>query len=241
MSVTYNSSIVKDGLVLCLDAGNTKSYPGTGTTWFDLSGMGYNMTVVAAAYNSSGPKYMDFNGSYGCAKAASGVDIPILNGAVTACVWTIPLNSTGNWRTLFRGLSTGGDHQVIIQSAGWDIGMYDNTNGTGYNGTGFSQQSLPGYPTQWNMMTWRWRSGTPSYTLTYNDSPDTIRGSIASGNAAFKSGICSIGAHNNVNQTDPNTCSQFWGSISYIFMYNRCLSDAEVRQNFYATKARFGM
>ena len=38
MSIAYNTSIVRDGLVLQLDAANVKSYPGTGTTWYDLSG-----------------------------------------------------------------------------------------------------------------------------------------------------------------------------------------------------------
>ena len=46
MGVAYNSKIVTDGLVLCLDAGNSKSYPGSGTTWTDLSGNGNNGTLV---------------------------------------------------------------------------------------------------------------------------------------------------------------------------------------------------
>jgi len=45
MAVGYNPRIVTDGLVLALDAGNTKSYPGSGTSWTDLSGNGRNATV----------------------------------------------------------------------------------------------------------------------------------------------------------------------------------------------------
>ena len=37
MGVTYNPKIATDGLVLCLDAANRRSYPGTGTTWSDLA------------------------------------------------------------------------------------------------------------------------------------------------------------------------------------------------------------
>ena len=40
MALTHSPRIVTDGLVLCLDAGNTKSYPGSGTAWNDLSGSG---------------------------------------------------------------------------------------------------------------------------------------------------------------------------------------------------------
>jgi uncharacterized delta-60 repeat protein len=42
VALAHSPRIVTDGLVLCLDAGNTKSYPGIGTDWFDLSGNGNN-------------------------------------------------------------------------------------------------------------------------------------------------------------------------------------------------------
>jgi hypothetical protein len=46
-------NIVSNGLVLHLDAGNSTSYPGSGTTWFDLSGRGNNGTLVnGVGYNS---------------------------------------------------------------------------------------------------------------------------------------------------------------------------------------------
>ena len=40
------SSIVTDGLTHCYDAGNSASFPGSGTTWFDLSGNGNNGTIL---------------------------------------------------------------------------------------------------------------------------------------------------------------------------------------------------
>ena len=39
MSLNHSPSIVTDGLVLCLDAANKRSYPGTGTAWTDLKGV----------------------------------------------------------------------------------------------------------------------------------------------------------------------------------------------------------
>ncbi|NDB59727.1 hypothetical protein EB001_14965, partial [bacterium] len=38
-------AIITNGLILSLDAGNSASYPGTGTTWYDLSGNGNNFTM----------------------------------------------------------------------------------------------------------------------------------------------------------------------------------------------------
>ena len=67
MGLGHGASIVRSGLVLSLDAANKKSYPGTGTAWTNLVGPEV-FTINAAAYNGTGPKYMDFKGSYGCAK-----------------------------------------------------------------------------------------------------------------------------------------------------------------------------
>ena len=56
MGLSHSPSLVMNGLVLCLDAGNSKSYPGTGTTWTDLSGNGNNGTLT------NGPTYSSANG-----------------------------------------------------------------------------------------------------------------------------------------------------------------------------------
>lgn len=241
MGINYGSKLTTDGLVLHLDAANVKSYPGSGTSWYDLSGNNNHFTINATAFNSAN-KYMDFNGSYGCAKKINS-DLVIPSQQVTAIVWTRVLNSSAAWRTLFRGLSSGGDHQVIIQSGGWEIGMYDNVNASGFNTTGFSQQSLPSYgTTKWDMLVWRWNSSTtPYYNLSYNDSPGTIRGSIASVNSKFKCGICSIGAYNNGVQTDPSNASQYWGDISQLSLYDRVLTNDEIISYFNTTRGRYGI
>ena len=64
MALAHSPRIVTDGLVLCLDAGNAKSYPGSGTTWTDLSiGGGNNATISGAVYNSLGGGCFDFDGT----------------------------------------------------------------------------------------------------------------------------------------------------------------------------------
>ena len=57
MAVGYNPKVVIDGLVLALDAGNTKSYPGSGSTWTDLIG---NNTGTL----TNGPTFSSDNGGY---------------------------------------------------------------------------------------------------------------------------------------------------------------------------------
>jgi hypothetical protein len=58
--LAHSPSIVMNGLVLCLDAGNTKSYPGSGTTWTDLSGNGNTGTLI----NMDGTNFSSSNGGY---------------------------------------------------------------------------------------------------------------------------------------------------------------------------------
>ncbi len=226
---------VTTNLILHLDAGNTSSYSGTGTVWTDLSGNNNNFNIVASAYNSSGVKYMDFNGSYGCAKNSADINISDATG-VTYCVWTRVLNSNSNWRTLTRSYTA--DHHVIIQQGGWEIGMYDNDSG-GFIGSGYSQQSLPNYGTSnWIALYWRWQSSSPYYELSYNDSPETIRGSITNTGGRYNRGFGSLGAYHNGNQT-PSDASQYWGDIAVFMAYNRRLTDVELLQNYNYYKSRF--
>ena len=56
MATSYSPKIITDGLVLCLDAGDGKSYSGSGTTWTDRSGNGYNGTLT------NGPTFDSSNG-----------------------------------------------------------------------------------------------------------------------------------------------------------------------------------
>ena len=56
MAFNYSPKIVTDGLVLCLDAGNPNSYPGSGNTWKDLSRGRNNGTLV------NGPTFSGANG-----------------------------------------------------------------------------------------------------------------------------------------------------------------------------------
>jgi hypothetical protein len=64
MSLAHSPRIVTDGLVLCLDAGNTKSYPGSGTTWTDLSGNGNDGTLEnGVGYSGDNLGSLSFDGS----------------------------------------------------------------------------------------------------------------------------------------------------------------------------------
>jgi hypothetical protein len=65
MSLNHSPAIVTDGLVLCLDAANIRSYPRTGTTWSDLVGAnnGTMENMTSANYSSDNGGSLIFDGS----------------------------------------------------------------------------------------------------------------------------------------------------------------------------------
>ena len=223
ISVKSGGALPTDGMRVYLDATNSLSYPGSGTTWSDLSGYGNNFQVVASAFKGgagSTTGYFDFQGNDGQAK--NGADIS-LSGDVSYVVVTRIKDSTSQWRTLTRSYSA--DHHVIVQSGAWNIGMYDN-NSAGFLGTGYSQQSLPGYGSNTFMvMIWRWsNSDNPTYELHVDG---VSRGSISNSNARYNRGFGSIGGYHSGNTT-PSSGSQWWGDIRLFAAYARRLTTTEI-------------
>jgi hypothetical protein len=75
------------GMVLYLDAGLTDSYPGSGSTWYDLSGNGNHGTINGAAYSSSQGGVFEFDGINDNISFSSVSNIPIGNEPYTISVW----------------------------------------------------------------------------------------------------------------------------------------------------------
>ena len=65
MASTYgNDIIVTDGLVFCVDAKDKHSYPGSGTTWFDLAGSNNGTMTSGASFDSTGDGCINFDGTF---------------------------------------------------------------------------------------------------------------------------------------------------------------------------------
>ena len=90
----FLSSIISSRLVLHLDAGNASSYPGSGTTWTDLSGNGYNGTLTnGPTYSSSNGGSIVFDGTDDVATLGNILNIG-LNSWTLSC-WVKFNNGTG--------------------------------------------------------------------------------------------------------------------------------------------------
>lgn len=120
MGIAYNTSIVRDGLVFYVDAANPKSYPGSGATWFDLSGKGYNVTLFnSPVFSNKSLQFRAASSTYGIATFNENV----LKQA----------NEDGEWsiEAFFKQISPSSTNECMVAGrAGCHGGIYiynDNT------------------------------------------------------------------------------------------------------------------
>ena len=224
-------NIVEEGLVLVLDAANTKSYPGSGTTWTDLSGNGYNGTLTNATFNSSNRGTISFDGTNDYVLLTDGsrwftnqwayefaVKFNGNSGTYQGILWGEGVTGGGSgYQKLFTLYNYSYFHYRIYNSTT----SWTNTN---YTPSGFT-------PTSYNHLVWQFNNGTTNIFI--NGSlvhTDTSRGAYSGGTDS----PLYIGCRNDLAY-DLN------GQIGFMKRYNRILTASEVLQNYNATKSRFGL
>ena len=223
--ITINGSPpVTAGLVLNLDAGNAASYPGSGTTWTDLSGNGRNGTLTGGpTYSSADGGSIVFDGTN---------DFVQCSGSLTATAATFVI-----W---MRRNGTQDDYDGIIYSRSANatgLSFFGTTNKISYT---------------WNnaVDTYTWDSGLTIPDLTWCMIAVSVTSTAATAYLCQSGGITS--ATNTVNHTstvlDDVKLAQddlggrfFNGRISVAMIYDRALSAGEITQNFNALRSRYGL
>jgi hypothetical protein len=224
MAFVHSPKIVTDGLVLALDAGNVKSYPGSGTTWLDKSGFGNNGTLI------NGPT---FNSGNGGSIVFDGVDDYVNLGTIGT---SIPSYFT--WQIIVKPISF--PSRLIWTRNNGNSGIWLNLDSS-------SAQFTIGQILDYFI------SGTFSLNIVYflnyvidNDQWKMyVNGSLLNSinistqrtqsDNVYVSGVI---LNNDGTLRSGTFSSQSTYSISY---YNRALSASEVLQNYNATKGRFGL
>ena len=218
--------IVQSGLVLNLDAGVSNSYPGTGTTWADLSGNGFNSTLVnGVGYNTTNGGRLVFDGVDDTVTGVHSASLD-LTGSVTCEAWFRLTNTRTDWvRVLGKGDST---------NRTYGLWYNQSTSAFLYQRYGSSNIGI-GYSATVELNTWYHLVGTSSGTSHVMYLNGVIRGSTTSGSTFFSS-------TNPYTIAKADTMHTFHvGEIAVARIYNRGLSLAEVLQNFNATRSRYGI
>ena len=219
MAFSRGPSIVTDGLVLALDAANHKSYPGTGTTWYDLSGNGNSTTLYnSPTYTNNNVHTFNFDESNDYAKVNNTGILPTT--AYTKIAAFRPESSTAN---IISGGSDG-------QHAFW-MGGTSTTLQSGHNSAWSTVAYSPGSMlNQWwiGAVTFNTTSGWVLYLNGQQVDTDSNTSTFTGGNTVR------IGAYIDAGNL-------FDGDIATVMIYNRALTSTEIAQNYNATKSRFGL
>jgi hypothetical protein len=228
MAFNYSPKVVTDGLVLYVDAANPNSYVSGSTTWRDISRGGSIGTLT------NGPTYSSANGG---SIVFDGVDDYVLlptssilqPSQFTNNVWfnANVITSISDFQTLF-GYSDGVGTNWRY---GYSLAVYNNRvySSIGNGGTSFTLNT-PVITNTWYNATQVFNGTTQSLYL--NGTLITTLASSLSYISALKP-IIGYGGTGYV--------VYFKGNIANVSFYNRALSATEVRQNYNATKTRFGL
>lgn len=221
MGIAYNANVVRDGLVLHLDAANPKSYPGSGTTWNDLSGLGNNGTLVnGVGYSTDNKGAMVFDGGNDEIICGNNLSLQITSGTISA--WF----NANNTNAAFNG--------IIAKQGAWGLFVVNNVL-SAYdwgNSTNRTTEILVGN-SLWNhtAMTFTETIGSP-----INNAIIYLNG-VAVMTTTIKHSYHTV----TVQVGEANASQHFEGSIATASVYNRVLSASEIRQNFEALRGRYGI
>jgi hypothetical protein len=221
-------SIVTSGLIANLDAGNSTSYPGSGTTWFDLSGNANNGTLVnGVGYSSSNRGTLTFDGVNDYVNM--GDKFSINEGSID--IWfnsNVTINSSTTIDYRLFGKTNNMEARLSVGSG---------TPGNLRLDWGQTSDNLISTQNVWNSGTWynivfTWKVSSNNSELYVQSILD---GTGTAGTISAEIGNFSLGAARATPQGFIN------GNIATFKVYSIQLSSSQVLQNFNALRGRYGI
>ena len=222
MAVGYNPRTVTDGLVIALDAGNTKSYPGSGTTWKNMTTEGPfgDATLKTGGslntYSSNNGGYFSLPRAYITNPGSS----PFTT--FTYSVWCRTPNLEG-----YQSMIDQGNDDFLFTFLSDQLMIYD------------PNEAVPTSSFTVVVDTWYNVVATHTHTgpISFYVDGELVHTSSSSYSTSHNFTNWSFGAGSVDSTVDGN---EVWdGFISSISIYNRSLTAAEVKQNYDALKGRY--
>jgi len=208
-------NLISNGLVLNLDAGNSTSYSGSGTTWTDISGWGSATGTLTngPTYSSSYSGYIIFDGVNDYVDLGSPSALAVHNQTIS--VW-------------FNTSTIAPQYQLLYGTNNYPKFYLANGALYGYQGPA-ATSSVISINTWYNAVMTCNSSGTSYYLNGAFVSSSTGISNSATPNTA------TIGK-------DPSSSGQYFtGNISAVQIYNRILTASEITQNFNALRWRYNI
>lgn len=221
MGAYSGPEIVNDGLILYVDAANTRSYSGSGTAVSDLSSNNFDSTTTGNLSTTIDPvTVFDFDG----------VDDRILTNSANTYTSQqvsvelfVKVNGHGNWNDFVgNGWSFNG-WLMFASEAVWSFGIAQNSSQ-------YRAQIAHNNETEWTHLIGTY-DGSTNVRLYLNGELVDTRTNAPNNSALHTTYNINIG-----NLSEPGTYK-----IGYVRVYDRSLTDAEVAQNYNATKTRYNL
>tara|TARA_R110000868_G_scaffold288669_1_gene548946 strand:- start:1092 stop:1751 length:660 start_codon:yes stop_codon:yes gene_type:complete len=219
MGEIHGPKIVRDGLVLALDAADINSYPGTGNTWYDVS----NNRYQAAMSNMSAANWVTYNGIKAFETNDTGnqgfrvPNFPFPQNGRTYEIWLNSKSFDIGWQTWF---DDGNGERVLFGTSTNSIFVYPSANFTGNLVAG-----------EWYHLAYTMTGGNGSAITAYKNGSSV-------GTSTYGYDIATSGTLYILGDSSSEITSCY---CSIARVYNRVLSAEEIAQNFNATKTRFGL
>lgn len=237
-------STVTSGLVLSLDAGNTASYPGSGTTWTDLSGNSNNGTLTnGPTFSQNNNGYFTLNGSTQYISIGSQSIVGAGSSPFTGELWWY------NTRTLANGsyvmpvrVKQDSEFFLALYSPSGTYNLYGVFRGSTQWGTPVTNSD---FINKWNCIHFGYTGGSKNTASSYKVWVNGVQIATGTNNYGAAGGT---GSNCNLIGADGNSgCNTFFtdgfisGNVSVYRLYNRLLTDTEILQNFNAIRGRYGV
>lgn len=224
MGLSYNPKIVTSGLTAYLDAANAKSYPGSGTTWTDMSRLQNSFTGTFPTYSSNNKGYFTFDGTD---DYVSVQDPEFYYDSVSAFVWFYPKLASTYHVALQHGNDDGSN------TMDWALGYdYDQVHVR----VNTSTPAVNTYTGGTGVLLNKW--GHAGFTYDGARVQIYINGALS----ATTSAVFAAKAYNNyLNVGRGITGGTANLDIAIATVYNRALTPSEVTQNFNAHRGRFSL
>ena len=232
MAIGYGPTVVTNGLVLALDAADRNSYPGSGTTWTDLSGRGNNGTLTnGPTYSSANGGSIVFDGVDDNVNLSSALNLST-NIGFTMCLF-LQQNTTqtnSGWNYFYSK----GSPQIEIGAFGTSSTTFvfkDNTT--------FSELVSSNVVTSWSYIAFGTNPTTRiPFIYTFNSSGSFFATSaIAFSNTTIEFERLFVTGPSG----GPAGTQHYGAKCAAISAYNRALTATEIQQNFNATRSRFNI
>jgi hypothetical protein len=226
--------IATDGLIVYLDGGNTKSFPRTGTTWFNKSGNNnVNSTLVNGPTFSNGGIVFDGTNDY----VDTFNDLSWNNTNSASISMYVKPSSLASYSPFIGKGPDNWEWQLNQKTTLLEF-VYWNTSGGHTNGPVFQISDFFINTTDFVNLCLVWNHVDNKYYI--------YRNSVLVNTTTWVDASINQNRTNSVNIGGNiyrwGTSSSYWsGTISNTKMYNRALSAEEVLQNYNATKSRFNL